>query len=121
MLPVIYAGIVLAVIVGVSIYARKKGQSGFGVFFLLYSTVSILVHFVMADASIKYDFMRVLPQIGVIVSAGGVIYAQAKGKKKIIYALPGLIIIGIAIFLNMPANGTQVETMVNATNQTSGQ
>ncbi len=121
MLPVVYAAVVLAVIVGISIYARIKGQSGFGVFFLLYSIVSIIVHFVMADESVKYDIMKILPQIGVIISAAGVIYAQAKGEKKILYALPGMIIIGIAIFLNLPADGPATQAAVNATNQTLGQ
>ncbi|WP_432736155.1 hypothetical protein [Maridesulfovibrio sp. FT414] len=119
MLPLILAGATLLAIIGISIYARMKGQSGFGVFFLLYSVISVIVHFVTSDAAVRYNIIKILPQIGVIICSGGVIFAQAKGKKKIIYALPGLIIIGIAIFLNLPSNPPEIQTLVNATNQTT--
>ncbi|WP_320170089.1 hypothetical protein [Maridesulfovibrio sp.] len=118
MLPLILAGMTLLAIIGISIYARRKGQSGFGVFFLLYSVISIIVHFVTADAATRYDFMKILPQIGVIISSGGAIFAQSKGKNKIVYALPGLFILGAAIMLNIPPHGPETDIAVQTANQT---
>ncbi len=120
-MPLVLAGITLFAIIGISIYARKKGQSGFGVFFLLYSLVSIIVHFITAAPDIRFNFLKILPQIGTIICSSGIILAQAKGKKKILYALPGLIIIGIAITMNLPASNQTTEVINNATNQTMNQ
>ncbi|NDV27269.1 hypothetical protein [Desulfovibrio sp. JC010] len=117
MLTLILAGITLLTIIGISIYAKKKGQSGFGVFFLLYCIISIIVYIVTLPEGKPFMLVDILGQIGVIVTSIGVIVAHAKGARKILYALPGLIILGISLSIHMskfqpPAqNGT-------ATNQT---
>lgn len=121
MQPLILAGVTLLGIIAISIYANRKGQSGLGIFFLLYSIISIIVHFVTAAPEVRYNLLKILPQTGVIICSAGVIYAQFKGKKKIIYALPGLIIIGIAIAINFQGSPPDTQAVLNATNQTLNQ
>ncbi|WP_415713054.1 hypothetical protein [Maridesulfovibrio sp.] len=125
MLPLILAGITLLTIIGISIYAKKKGQSGFGVFFLLYSIISILVYIVTLPEGKPFMPVDILGQIGVIVTSIGVIVAHAKGARKFIYALPGLIILGISLSIHMskvpppPQNGTAANsTVIMKSNQT---
>jgi hypothetical protein len=101
MLTLIIAGIALLTIIGLSLYAKKKGQSGLGVFFLLYCIVSIGVYVVSLPEGKPFMLVDILGQIGVLFTALGVIIAQAKGAKRFFYILPGLIILGISISLHM--------------------
>ncbi|CCO24686.1 hypothetical protein [Maridesulfovibrio hydrothermalis] len=127
MTQLILAGLTLLAIIGISIYAWKKGQSGFGVFFLLYSVISVIVYIVMIPDEMPFNIYDILGQIGVIICSAGIIYAHATGKRKIIYALPGLIVLGIAIAINIgkvpppttnaTANGTS-QTVIMGSNQT---
>jgi hypothetical protein len=115
MTSLILAITTLLIIVAISIFARIKGQSGLAVFFLLYSIVSIIVHFITGASSNGMDLMKIMPQIGVIVCASGIIYAQAKGLKKLPYAIPGLVIIGIVLMMNMPSRFAGTENATNST------
>lgn len=117
MQTLILAGITLLTIIGISFYAKKKGHSGQGVFFLLYCIISIIVYIATLPEGKPFMLVDILGQIGVMVTAIGVIVAHAKGAKKFFYALPGLIIIGISlsILINRIAPPDQNGT---ATNQT---
>ena len=125
MLPLILAGITLLSIIGISIYAKKKGQSGLGVFFLLYSIISIIVYIVTLPEGKSFMLVDILGQLGVIFTSIGVIVAHARGGKKILYALPGLIILGISLSLHIgkvqppSQNGTATNaTFMMQSNQT---
>ncbi|TIH19916.1 hypothetical protein D0S45_00840 [Marinifilum sp. JC120] len=122
---IILAGITLLTIIGISFYAKKKGHSGLGVFFLLYCITSIIVYVVTLPEGKPFMLVDILGQIGVMVTSIGVIIAHAKGAKKFLYALPGLIILGISLSIHInrvappDQNGTAAnQTVIIQSNQT---
>lgn len=93
--PKIFAVGTLIVLIGAGIFAHRKGQSGFGFFFLLLSGTILVLCFIGVTPK---SSMTTLVQLGVLTSSLGAIYAQAKGKTKWKYVSPGLLVVFAALF-----------------------